>query len=109
MAALRLELDKLLGHLIVCPLRENAQDGPSRFVEADALAYRAPARARALLHNVPQLQHRDAYQAVLTRKAVVLGTDVQLVRVRLILVAKDTETSAHTYVMLASEGHLPCL
>ena len=45
---LRLQLDKVLGHLVVGSLREDAQDGPARLVHVDAPTKCQPAGARAL-------------------------------------------------------------
>ncbi len=56
-------------------------------------AQRAPASTAALLDDVLELHDGHAYELVLPREAVVLAADVQLVTVRLILVAKDTENS----------------
>lgn len=56
-----------------------------------APAERAPACTAALLYDIPQLHDGRADQPVLTREAVVLDADVQLVRIRVVLVAENTE------------------
>lgn len=45
---LGLELDKLLGHLVVVALRQDAQYRPARFVHLDAFRQGQPARTGAL-------------------------------------------------------------
>ena len=75
-SALGLELDELLGYLIVGPLGENAQNGPPGLVEVDPPAEGAPAGARPLLSDVAQLHDGRAKQPVLAREAVVLHANV---------------------------------
>ena len=89
----RLELDELLGHFVVAALRQNAQDGPACLVELDASPERTPARTRALLSNLAQLHDGDADEAVLASEVVVFGTDVELVRPRVILIANNAATT----------------
>lgn len=87
--ALGLELYKFFGHLVVGALRQDSQDCPACLVQIDPATQRAPARAATLLGDVSQLQHGHPDEAILPREAVVLGTDVQLVRVWLVLVSQD--------------------
>lgn len=87
-----LELDKLLGHLVVVALRENPQYRPAGLVHLYSLAQRQPTRARALLDDVLQLQYGNPDQTIVAREAIVLDADVQLVKVQLLLVvANDAE------------------
>ena len=95
MSALGFQFDELLGHLIVRSLRQDAQDGPARFVEVHASAERTPAGTAALLDDVAQLHDGHADEAILAREAVVLHTDVQLKGVRLVLVPQNTEKTAN--------------
>ena len=92
-ATLRLELHEHLGHLIIRPLRQNAQYRPAGLVELNAPTERTPAGARALVDHVLDLHHGDANEAVLAHEVVVLDADVQLVRRRLVLVTHRTVTS----------------
>ena len=89
-ATFRLELDELLGDVVAGPLRKYPQHGPSGLVESDALGQRTPAGTAASLGHVPQLQHRHADQPVLACEAVVFHAQMQLVTVRLRLVAQNT-------------------
>ena len=91
MPALGLELDKLLGDLVVGALGEDAQHGEACVVQVHPRAQRHPAGAAALLDDVAQLHERDADQPVLAREAVVLDAELQLVRVRVVLVAQVAE------------------
>ena len=99
MATLGLELDELLGDVVACPLRQNAQHGPAGLVEPDALGQRAPAGAAAALRHVSELQHRHADQPVLAREAVVLDAQMQLVAVGLRLVAQNTTNSNQSAIV----------
>ena len=96
MAALGLELDELLGDVVSSPLTQYPQHGPAGLVEADALGERAPAGAAAALGDVAQLQDGDADEAVVAREAVVLDAQVQLVAVRLRLVAQHAAVQQQT-------------
>ncbi|KAG5275753.1 hypothetical protein AALO_G00124180 [Alosa alosa] len=87
-ALVRLKLDKLLGHVIVVALREDAQHGQSGLVHADALAQRQPAGHAAPRCHILQLQHGHAHRAVLACKAVVLHAEVQLVAIQARLTAQ---------------------
>lgn len=81
-ARVRLELDELLGHLIVASLRQDAQHCEPRVVHVDAAAERQPARGAPTLDQLPQLQHRQPHRAVLACEAVVLHAYLQLVALR---------------------------
>lgn len=78
-ALVGLELDELLGHVVVVALGEDAQDGEARLVHVDAFAQRQPAGDAAFGGHVLQLQDGHAHGAVLPREAVVLDAHLQLV------------------------------
>ena len=78
----RLELDELLGHVVVVALGEDAQDGETRLVHVDAFPQRQPAGHAAFGSHVLQLQDGHAHGAVLSREAVILHTHLQLVALR---------------------------
>lgn len=84
-----LELHKLLGDLVVVALRENAQDRPAGLVHLDPLAERQPTRAGTLLDDVLELHHRDADESVLPREAIIFHTNMQLVKVQLLLLVTN--------------------
>lgn len=90
---LRLELDELLGDLVIGSLGEDAKDGEARLVHVHPRPQRAPAGTAAPLHHVPQLHHRRAHDAVRAAEAVVLHAHLQLVALRPILV---TQNATHT-------------
>lgn len=87
-ALVRLELDELLGHVVIVTLGQNAQDGQSGFVHVDAFAQRQPTGRAALGGHVLQLQDGHAHSAVLPGKAVVLHTHLELVALRAHLVTQ---------------------
>lgn len=78
-ALVGLELDELLGYVVVVALREDAQDRQARLVHVDALAQRQPAGDAALGGHILQLQDGHAHRAVLSCEAVVLHAHLQLV------------------------------
>jgi len=99
--AFRLEFDELLGYVVSSPLRQYPQYGPAGLVEADALGERTPAGAAAALRHVPQLQDRHADQSIITGETVVFDTQVQLVAVRLRLVAKNAAIRRRQHFILS--------
>ena len=56
-ALVGLELDELLGDVVVVALGQDAQHGQARLVHVDALAQRQPARHAAPRRHVFHLQH----------------------------------------------------
>ena len=91
LATLRLQFDKLLGYLVVAALRQDAQDCPPCLVEVDATTQRAPTcPSSPLERNIAQLHHCDAHKSVVAREVVVFDTNVQLERVRIVLVSNNT-------------------
>lgn len=78
-ARVGLELDELLGHLVIAALRQDTQHCEPRVVHVDAAAERQPARGAPALSQLPQLQHRQPHRAVLAREAVVFHAHLQLV------------------------------
>lgn len=78
-ALVRLELDKLLGHVVVVALGEDAQDGEACLVHVDAFAQWQPAGDAAFGRHVLQLQDGHAHGAVLSCEAVVLHAYLELV------------------------------
>ena len=89
MPALGLELDEFLRYLVIGSLGEDAEDGPPGFIQMDAAPQWTPTGTWALLSDVPQLHDCGTQKAVFSCKAVVLHTDVKLVRVGLLLIAQD--------------------
>lgn len=87
-ALVGLELDELLGHVVVVTLGQDAQHGETGLVHVDAFAQRQPAGHAALGGHVLQLQDSHAHRAVLPGEAVVLHTDLELVALRTHLVAQ---------------------
>lgn len=87
-ALVRLELDELLGHIIVVALGEDAQDSEARLIHVDAFTQRQPAGGAALRDHVLQLKDRHAHGSVLTGEAVVFHTHLQLIALRTHLVAQ---------------------
>lgn len=87
-ALVGLELDELLGHVVVVALGQDAQDGQSGFVHVDAFAQRQPAGGAAFGGHVLQLQDGHAHGAVLSGEAVVLHTHLELVALRAHLAAQ---------------------
>lgn len=94
-ALVGLELDELLGHVVVVTLGQDAQDGQSGFVHVDAFAQRQPTGRAAFGGHVLQLQDGHAHCAVLSGEAVVLHTHLELVALR-----------AHLVTQGAAEGEL---
>lgn len=95
-ALVRLELDELLGDVVVVALGEDAQDGEARLVHVDAFAQRQPAGHAAFGRHVLQLQDGHAHGAVLSSEAVVLHTHLQLVALRTHLVAQGAAEEAES-------------
>lgn len=87
-ALVRLELDELLGHVVVVALREDTEHGEARLVHMDAFTQWQPACNTSFGGHVLQLQDRHAHGAVLSREAVVLHTHLQLVALRANLVTQ---------------------
>lgn len=87
-ALVRLELDELLGHVVVVTLGQDAQDSQSGFVHVDAFAQWQPTSCAALGGHVLQLQDGHAHSAVLSGEAVVLHTHLELVALRAHLVTQ---------------------
>lgn len=87
-ALVGLELDELLGHVVVVALGEDAQDGQSRLIHVDAFTQRQPAGGAALRGHVLQLKDSHAHGAVLSSKAVVLHAHLQLVALRTHLITQ---------------------
>lgn len=71
-ACVCLKTHKLLGHLIVGPLREYPHDGEASFVHGDALHQGVAGGAAALVRQLSELDDRHADDTVLAGKAVVL-------------------------------------
>lgn len=87
-----LELDELFCHVIVVALGEDAQHRQARLVHVNASAQRHPAGDAAFVGYVLHLQHGHAHSAVLSGKAVVLHTQLQLVALWTDLSAQGAET-----------------
>lgn len=104
----RLELDELLGHVVVVALGEDAQDGEAGLVHVDAFAQRQPAGDAAFRGHVLQLQDGHAHGAVLPSKAVVFHTHLQLVALRTHLVAqgaaKGNKEEAEVYTSISTSS-----
>lgn len=88
-ARLRLQPDKLLGHVVAGALGEDAHGGEARVVHVDALTQRAPAGAAALPRDVLQLHHRQPHHPVGASEAVVFDAELQLVAAEVLLVSQD--------------------
>lgn len=78
----RLELDELLGHVIIVTLGQDAEDSQSGFVHVDAFSQWQPTGRTALGSQVLQLQDSHAHGAVLSGEAIVLHTHLELVTLR---------------------------
>lgn len=87
-----LELHKLFRHVIVVALREDSQHCQACLVHVDTSAQRHPAGDTALAGYVLHLQHGYADSAVLSGKAVVLYTHLQLVALWTDLSAQGAKT-----------------
>lgn len=103
-ALVRLELDKLLGHVIVVTLGQDAQHGQTGFIHVDAFAQRQPTGRAALGGHVFQLQDGHPHGAVLTGETVVLHTHLELVALRARLVAQGAaEDRSVTHALNSSK------
>lgn len=100
-ALVGLELDELLGHVVVVALGEDAQHGEACLVHVDAFAQRQPAGDAAFGGHVLKLQDGHANGAVLSRKAVVLHTHLQLVALGAHLVTQSAAEERGVNNMLA--------
>lgn len=78
-ARVRLELDELLGHLIIVALRKDAEDSEAGVIHVDSAAQGQPAGAAGSLKDITELQDSDAHGPVLPGEAVILHTHLQLV------------------------------
>lgn len=85
-----LETHKLLGHLVVGPLRKYPHDGEACFIHGDALHQGVAGGAAALVRQLSELDDCHADDAVLTGKAVVLYWDVQLIGLWTMFIAQNT-------------------
>ena len=88
-ARLRLQLDELLGDLVVGALGKDAEDGEARLVHVHTRPQGAPAGTAALLRYVSQLHDSHAHHAVRAAEAVVLHTHLQLVGLRTVLITQN--------------------
>ena len=100
-ALVGLELDELLGHVVVVALGEDAQHGEACLVHVDAFTQRQPAGDAAFGGHVLELQDGHANGAVLSRKAVVLHTHLQLVALRAHLVTQSAAAEKKVNNVLA--------
>lgn len=89
MATFRLELNKFLGNFIVGTLRQNPKNGPTSFIKMNTLCKWKPTSTTSLFYDVTQLQYCDTDKTILTCKAIVFGTDVQFITVRLCFVPEN--------------------
>lgn len=78
-ACVRLELDELLGHLIIVALRKDAEDGEAGVIHVDSAAQGQPAGTAGSLQDIAELQDSNAHCPVLPGEAVILHTHLQLV------------------------------
>lgn len=81
------EEDKLTGNFIIHSLWKDLQYGPTFGVHLDVATKSWSACTWSHLCNVLQMQHSHTYKVVWACKAVVLGTNMKLIWVKVILIA----------------------
>ena len=81
------EEDKLTGNFVIHSLWKDLQYGQTFAVHSDVATKSWSTRTWPHLRNVLQMQHCHTYKVVWSCKAVVFGTNMKLIRVKVIFIA----------------------